>query len=140
MHDDFLDTNVFVYAFDDDEPRKQKIAQALVADAIRDSTGTISHQVIQETLRVLTNKTRFGVSPTAAAEYLGRMLLPLWHQPPQASMFLRALEVQARYGFSFYDSLIVAAALEAGCDRILSEDLQHGQRIESLVIADPFRQ
>ena len=140
MRGDFLDTNVFAYAFDDAEPRKQEVAQAVVSGAIRDSTGTISHQVIQETLRVLTTKTRFGVPPTAAADYLTRILLPLWHQPPQATMFVRGLEVQERYGYSFYDSLIIAAALEAGCDRILSEDLQHGQRVESLVIEDPFRQ
>jgi len=140
MSGDFLDTNVFVYAFDGAEPRKQQIAQTIVAGAVRDGTGSISHQVIQETLRVLTGKTRFGVSPSAAAEYLERMLMPLWHGPPHASTFHRCLDIQARYGFSFYDSLIVAAALEAGCDRILTEDLQHGQRIESLVIEDPFRQ
>ena len=44
-----------------------------------------------------------------------------------------------RFGFSFYDSLIVAAALEAGCTRLYSEDLQHGQRIQNLTIENPFR-
>jgi predicted nucleic acid-binding protein len=47
--------------------------------------------------------------------------------------------LQSRYGFRFYDSLIVAAALEAGCDRLLSEDFQDGQRIEGLTVVNPFR-
>jgi len=140
MSADFLDTNVFVYAFDSEEPRKQRIAQRIVAEAVQEGTGRISHQVIQETLRVLTGKSRFGASSSAAAEYLERMLVPLWHAPPQPSTFQRCLDIQDRYQYSFYDSLIIAAALEAGCNRLLTEDLQHGQRIESLVIEDPFRE
>lgn len=53
--------------------------------------------------------------------------------------YARALALQDRHRFSFYDSLIVAAALEAGCRRLLTEDLQHGQRIEGLRIENPFR-
>jgi predicted nucleic acid-binding protein len=54
-------------------------------------------------------------------------------------LYASALRLQARWRFGFYDSLIVAAALEGGCRRLLSEDLQHGQRIETLTIEDPFR-
>jgi predicted nucleic acid-binding protein len=57
---------------------------------------------------------------------------------PSPAIYERGIMVQARYGFHFYDSLIVAAALEAGCTRLLSEDLQHGQRIDSLTVENPF--
>jgi predicted nucleic acid-binding protein len=53
-------------------------------------------------------------------------------------LYQRALDIQARYHFGFYDALIIAAALEAGCTRLYSEDLQHGQRIERLTIENPF--
>lgn len=139
MSADFLDTNIFIYAFDAAEPRKRAIAQGVVARALRDGSGSISHQVIQETLRVLTSKARFGVAATTAGGFMERMMLPLWNVMPGPSMFRRCLQVQDRYGYSFYDSLIIAAALEGGCDRILSEDLQDGQRIDSLVIENPFR-
>ncbi len=55
------------------------------------------------------------------------------------ALYRSALQLQLRWRFSFYDSLIVAAALEAGCKRLLSEDLQHGQRIETLTIENPFK-
>ena len=58
---------------------------------------------------------------------------------PSAGLYTQALELKARWKFSFYDSLIVAAALEAGCKRLYSEDLQHGQRIQGLRIENPFR-
>jgi predicted nucleic acid-binding protein len=58
---------------------------------------------------------------------------------PTPALFERALEVQDRYGYAFYDALIVAAALEAGCTRLYSEDLQDGQRIGALTIENPFR-
>lgn len=55
------------------------------------------------------------------------------------ALFHRALDVQQRWRFGFYDSLIVAGAMAAGCRTLLSEDLQHGQRLEGLTIIDPFR-
>ncbi len=58
---------------------------------------------------------------------------------PTLALYRRGLDIRARYGFSFYDSLIVAAALESGCTRIYSEDLQHGQQIEGLIIENPFK-
>ena len=66
------------------------------------------------------------------------MLVPLRRVMPNAALYRRALEVKQRYAFSFYDAQIVAAALEAGCARLLTEDLQDGQRIESLVVVNPF--
>ena len=65
-------------------------------------------------------------------------MVPLWQVNPTAALYQSAITLQGRYGFSFYDSLIVAAALEGGCTRLYSEDLQHGQQIQRLTILNPF--
>ena len=57
---------------------------------------------------------------------------------PSINLYQRGLALQSRYKLSYYDALIVAAALESGCKRLLSEDLQHGLKVEKLVITNPF--
>jgi predicted nucleic acid-binding protein len=69
---------------------------------------------------------------------LDQLLAPLWRVMPSAALYHRALALQACWKFGFYDSLIVAAAISEGCARLHSEDLQSGQRIEGLVISNPF--
>jgi len=136
MSADFLDTNVFVYLFDETAPAKRGIAEELVRRAIEDGTGAISYQVAQEALNVLTRKLQ---APTPAAQrFLEDVLSPLWRIGPSPELFERALELRARFGFGWYDALTVASALACNCDRLLSEDLQHGQRIGRLRIVDPF--
>jgi predicted nucleic acid-binding protein len=139
MSGDFLDTNVFVYLLDDADARKRAIAEALVAQAARSGDASISYQVVQETLHVVTRKMERPLTPRDAVDFMHRMLEPLWRVMPTPALFERALEVQDRYGYAFYDALIVAAALEAGCTRLYSEDLQDGQRIGALTIENPFR-
>lgn len=139
MSADFLDTNVFVYLFEETDDRKYRIARSLVREGIANRSGAISYQVVQETLNVITRKVATPATPSAARRYLERVLVPLWRVMPRTALYARGLELQARYGYSFYDSLIVAAALDAGCSRLFSEDLQHGQQIDGLTIENPFR-
>ncbi|MGH8503738.1 MAG: PIN domain-containing protein [Gammaproteobacteria bacterium] len=136
----FFDSNIFIYTFDDIALEKQQIAQGLVKKALRDGSGNISYQVVQEVLNVLTRKLPLSMNVEDATRYLANTLEPLWRVQPGAEFFLSGLSLQARYKFGFYDSLIIAAALAAGCTRLYSEDLQHGQRIEGLTIEDPFRE
>lgn len=135
----FLDSNIFIYTFDDVVPEKQRIAQERIRTALQDGSGIISYQVVQEVLNVLTRKLPLAMNAGDATRYLATTLEPLWRVQPSAELYRAGLAVQSRYGFGLYDSLIVAAALSAGCARLISEDLQHGQRIEGLVIEDPFR-
>jgi predicted nucleic acid-binding protein len=135
----FLDSNIFIYTFDDVALEKQRIAQELVGTALRDGSAVISYQVAQEVLNVLTRKLAVSMGVGDAARYLATTLEPLWRVQPSAELFHAGLTLQARYQFGFYDSLIVAAALSAGCARLYSEDLQHGQQVEGLAIEDPFR-
>ena len=134
--EDFLDTNVFIYLFDETDPDKRRRAEFLVHRSLEDGSGCISYQVVQETLNVVTRK--LGARPQSARLLLDDVLAPLWQVNPTRALYARGLHVRAQYGFSFYDSLIVAAALEAGCTRLYSEDLQHGQRMERLTIHNPF--
>lgn len=139
MSADFIDTNIFVYLFDETDARKRGIAGQLIRNALETRGAQISHQVIQETLNVLTRKLPSPMSAADARRFLEKVLAPLWLARPSLALYQRGLDLQARYGFSFYDSLIVAAALEGGCARLLSEDLQHGQQIEGLTIENPFK-
>ncbi len=139
MSVDFLDSNVFIYLFDPRDERKRTLARGLIDSAIETDRGCISFQVVQETLRVLTGKLSKPLSGDEAQAFLQHSLLPLWRVMPSPGLYGAALRLQARLGFSFYDALIVAAALEAGCKRLLTEDMQHGQRIDGLRIENPFK-
>lgn len=138
MSVEFLDTNIFIYLFDETNERKKGIAERIVQAALAGHDACISHQVIQETLNVVTRKLATPMSLEDAQSFLSAVLLPLWKVMPSAALYQRGLQVQDRYRFSFYDSLIVAAALEAGCTTLYSEDMQHGQQIDGLTIENPF--
>ena len=138
--EDFIDTNVFIYHLDASDPRKQAIAERIIRQALTGDNACISYQVIQECLNTALRKAQVALDIAQGRAYLETVLAPLLRVSASVALYRRALEVQARWAFGFYDSLIVAAALAAGCTRLLSEDLQHGQRIETLTIHDPFRE
>lgn len=136
---DFLDTNVLVYSVDAADPEKRKVAKAIIDGALTKRSAVVSFQVVQETLQIVTRKFRVVLKDADVAALLAHVLVPLWTVQPSEPLYQKALAVGARHRFSFYDSLIVAAALTAGCKRLLSEDLQDGQRVEGLRIENPFR-
>ncbi|MBN9462331.1 MAG: PIN domain-containing protein [Burkholderiales bacterium] len=135
----FIDTNVFIYHLDGTDPRKQSIAERIVRQALLEGNACISFQVVQECLNTVLRKARIALDVVQARAYLDAVLAPLMQVSASAPLYHRALDVQARWHFSFYDSLVVGAALSVGCTRLFSEDLQHGQRIDTLTIHDPFR-
>jgi predicted nucleic acid-binding protein len=137
MSGDFIDSNVLLYLFSNEEA-KFEIARNLVDTALREGDTSISFQVIQEVVNVLTRRASPPPTPEDVRRHLRDVLLPLWRVSPTSELYERALDLHWRYQYSFYDSLIVAAALEDGCNRLLSEDLQDGQRIEGLTIVNPF--
>lgn len=137
--DAFIDTNVLMYQLDTVDPRKHAIAERIVSDAIADETACISFQVVQECLNTVLRKAELKLDPASARAYLDTVLAPLYKVHDSLMLYRRSLDLQKRFRFSYYDALIVAAALESGCKRLLSEDLQHGQRIETLKVENPFR-
>jgi predicted nucleic acid-binding protein len=134
----FIGTNVFIHHLDTDR-RKHKAAEKIVRDALATGNARISSQVVQECLNVALRKAQVALSLEAARSYLDAALAPLMHVTASEALYHRALDVQARWRFSFYDSIIVAGALAAGCRTLLSEDLQHGQTLDSLTVLDPFK-
>ena len=132
----FLDTNVFVYAFDTNAPKKAAAADHIIKNTLAFKDGVISYQVVQEFLSVSLRKPSFGIADIRS--FLNEVLLPLLAVHSSTGLFENALTLQQRYKLSWYDSLIVGAALEARCETLYSEDLQHGQRFDSLVVVNPF--
>ena len=139
MSDNFLDSDGLVYLLDGDAPRKQGIAHRLVARALEAQSAVISYQVVQETLNVITSKLPVPLTPDQAARFYQATLAPLWTVGPTPDLYLHALDIKRRFRYDYYDSLIIAAALAAGCKTLYSEDMQHGQNIDGqLTITNPF--
>lgn len=134
----FIDTNVLVYHIDDADPRKTDLAHGILRDALATGNACISFQVVQEFLNTMLRKAERPLGLEQAQSYLAEVLSPLCRVFASIPLYQNAVDIQARYRFGFYDSLIVAAALSAGCRELLTEDLQHGQRIEGLTIRNPF--
>jgi predicted nucleic acid-binding protein len=134
----FLDTNIFVYCFDSSDRRKQQKANTLVSAASRERSGIISTQVVQEFLNVATRKFAKPMTAAEARVYLQTVLSPLCEIFSSVLLYDSALSIQSETGYSFYDSLIVAAALEGQCRYLYSEDLHSGHTIRGVTIENPF--
>ena len=134
----FLDTNIFVYTFDASAPSKAAKATALVKHAIDTRIGVISYQVVQEFFNVAFRRFAQPMSVAEAEQYLITVLRPLLAVHSSPAIYFEALRIRERHRISWYDSLIVAAALEGRCEKLYSEDLQSGQKIEGLRIENPF--
>ena len=133
---EFLDTNVLVYSYDIADLGKQEIARNLVRKALAGDIVT-SAQVLGEFAVTLLHKVVPRVDPVELAAILDA-LGPIPIVATDADMVRRAVEVQGRYGLHFYDSMIIAAAERAGCERIWSEDLNSGQKYFGISVHNPF--
>ena len=133
----FVDTNVFVYLHDDSEPQKKTRADEWISLLVRDRSGRVSFQVLQELYSTLTSKRRLKVD-VAEARLIVRELA-VW-QPVAAdlAMLERAWVLQDRFPLSWWDALIIAAAQTCECKVLLTEDLQHGQEFGAVQVVNPF--
>lgn len=134
----FIDTNIFVYSFDNDNLLKRDIALKIISDALTQSKGIISYQVIQEFMNVALKKFSVPLNLNDCQKYLSVVLEPLCEVYSGVDLFNRALEINERWQYSFYDSLIISAALKSECSIIYTEDLQHRQKIFDIQIINPF--
>jgi predicted nucleic acid-binding protein len=135
----FLDTNVLIYTFDAAAPKKQMTARSWVREALRTQRGIIGSQVVQEFMNVALSRFSHPLGVTEAREYLREVLQPLCQHYPRITTFDRALLLKEQSGYSWYDALIVAAAIESGCAWLITEDLEHGRKFGSLTLHNPFR-
>lgn len=135
----FLDTNIFVYTFDPAARTKATKAASLIRRAADTGEGVVSYQVVQEFFNVAFRRFSPTMTVPEAEQYLITVFRPLLAVHSSPALYISALRIKANYRFSWYDSLIVAAALEANCTTLYTEDLQDGHEIETLRIRDPFR-
>lgn len=134
----FVDTNVLVYVRDRTDEGKQRRAAEWMAALWDESRGRISVQVLQEYYVTLTRKLDPPRSREEARDDVAS--LSTWNPVLlDAAVMERAWEVEDRYGLSWWDALIVGAALAAECRWLLTEDLQDGQDFFGLTVVNPFR-
>jgi predicted nucleic acid-binding protein len=134
----FLDTNIFVYTFDGKAPAKAKKAAQLILRAADTGEGIVSYQVVQEFFNVAFRRFAQPMSLAEAEQYLITVFRPLLAIHSSPAIYVEALRIAGKYRIAWYDSLIVAAALEGKCETLYSEDFQHGRTIEKLRIENPF--
>jgi predicted nucleic acid-binding protein len=134
----FFDTDVLVYLFDASAPRRKALAQELMMQAVREGLALLSTQVLQEFFVAVTRK----LSAPLAHEQAERAVRDLAKLPTvkvDAEMILSAITTMRRWRLSFWDALIVQSALQGGATVVYTEELRHGQVIETLSVVNPFR-
>ena len=134
----FLDTNIFAYTFDNNAPTKAKKATQLIKRASDSGEGIVSYQVVQEFFNVAFRRFQPPLTTAEAEQYLIAVFQPLAAVHSSPSLFMEALRIAEKHRLPWYDSLIVAAALEGQCELLYSEDFQDGRKIEGLRIENPF--
>lgn len=133
----FLDTNVLVYLFDDDEQDKQECAREILEDA-EPGELVLSTQVLSEFYVTVTRKLAQPLGPTLAAEAVDWLGL-LSVVSTDTALVRSAIQTSRSSQLSYWDGLVVAAATRAGCERLLTEDLNDGQQFGSVQVENPFR-
>lgn len=133
----FVDTNVFVYLFDDSEPQKQGVARKRLEKAQSEQELVVSTQVLQESYVALTRGKSPIASPDLAARAVREVAAYTVAQVDTPLVF-EAIESCRQHQISFWDALIVRAAHGAGCETLLTEDLNHGQVIDGVRVENPF--
>jgi predicted nucleic acid-binding protein len=135
----FLDTSIFVYEFDRNSPAKSRRATQLIHKAVTSRTGIVSYQVVQEFFNVALKHFAHPMTVADAEQYLSTVFRPLAAVHSSQGLYGEALRVKSRYRLGWYDSLIVAAAVQGRCSILYTEDLQDGLQIGDLKIENPFR-
>ena len=134
----FVDTNILLYAHDREAGHKNRLASEIVRKGWEERSGAVSTQVLQEFYVNLRRRADPPFSRGAALRlvenYLG------WHVVTNdVESIRRAVDLEGRFGFSFWDALILDAAINSGARILYTEDLSHGQRIGALKVENPFR-
>lgn len=132
----FLDTNILVYIHDRQSPEKQKISKELLYNGLRSGNAVISSQVVSEYFVTADTKLRLPYSDIVQIiHHLGRLsVVELTY-----AITLRAITRTRKFSLSFWDSLIVEAAICGGCSVLYTEDLQHGQVVDGITVHNPYK-
>ena len=132
----FFDSNILVYFADGADPKKQQIAENLIKNAVINDNGVISTQSLQEFFAATTRK--LLCTKEKAKEYIENFSESFTVEQISVSLILKAINISIKNQFSFWDSLILSAAIQSGCIICYSEDLTNGQIVDGLKIVNPF--
>ena len=131
----FVDSNVFLYAFDDADPAKQQAARKWLSLLWQNRLGRISFQVLSE---FYVNAERMSPAATDEVRAEIRSLFAWRPVAIDSALLERGWKLRDRYHLSYWDALIVAAAKAASCGYLLTEDLQSGQKLDGIEVLNPF--
>lgn len=133
----FVDTNVIIYAYDISGGYKREAAREIMADLWDSGSGVLSTQVLQEFFVSVTQKIPAPIGTELAKGIVTDFLK--WDVViNDGESILNAIEIHKKYKYSFWDSMIIEAAVKGGCSVLLTEDLSAGQRINGVEIKNPF--
>ncbi len=132
----FIDTNVLIYAHDIDAGAKHQVAKAVLQKLWNEKTGLLSAQVLQEFYVNVTGKILTPLSKDLARRVVSSY--SIWCMETTPTEILSAFRIEDESGIGFWDALIVSAASKSDARRILSEDLNAGQRVAGILIENPF--
>lgn len=134
----FLDTSHFICPLEARDDRNSAIADFILREGVATRNPPIGYRVVQECLSIIRRKAEVPEGVSGARAYRDHALRPLLRVLASVPLGHRGLDIHGRYHFGVCDSLIIAAALESGCTRLLTEDLPHGRTIETLPVMNPF--
>ena len=132
----FFDSNILVYFADGADPQKQQIAENLIKNAVINDNGVISTQSLQEFFAATTRK--LLCTKQKAKEYVENFSDSFTVEQVSVPLILKAINISIKNQFSFWDSLILSAAIQTGCIICYSEDFTNGQIIEGVKVINPF--
>jgi len=134
----FIDTNIFVYTHDQNDLIKRDKARRLIIDLQTSGRGIISYQVVQEFTPVMLKKLKPAMLIEECEDIILQAMSPMLRVQSSLELFQSALSIKSQTGYQWYDSLMLAAALQAKCSIFYSEDLQHQGLIRGMKIINPF--
>ncbi|MCG9966723.1 PIN domain-containing protein [Pelotomaculum terephthalicicum JT] len=133
----FVDTNIFVYAYDRGNGAKQNLARKLITNLWENHMGCVSIQVLQEFYVTVTKKVPIPLPFEIALKIISD--LGEWtHHAPDVGDVIEAVYFQQKYGISFWDAMIVNSACKTGCTILWTEDLNSGQVYGNVTAQNPF--
>jgi predicted nucleic acid-binding protein len=134
----FVDTNILIYAYDSTAGEKHNTAGTIVSELWDTGLGILSTQVLQEFFVNVTAKIPKPLNERVAKSIVGDLLT--WEiVVSDGQAILAGVDIHVKYKYSFWDALIIEAAIRSGSHSLLSEDLSDGQIIDGVTIRNPFR-
>jgi predicted nucleic acid-binding protein len=133
----FIDTNIIIYAYDVTAGKKHETARIIITGLWDSGLGVISTQVLQEFFVNVVQKIPKPIDKQQAKEIVRDLLK--WHVVVNTGdSIIDAIDICLRFGYSFWDSMIIEAAIKGGATVLISEDLQDGQVVSGVTIKNPF--